>query len=216
MNLAVSHFQMKPPFARGCTWRGRLGLPGCRHRSRLKPARPDPDKIVDRARHRAHAELNLKGAGYPTIGPAPLAKSADQLRIGLKLALGGPAIGPGEEVCDLLVEVHARVASSTVRRCSVLFDGNSADDLPYSGLFGSRTLSRPNRPEFARTPFGSVRACSAVGNRRTTYCVSPHNIGGRQFWRCCSKVSCEQGAVWRGCGGGEVPRAASRMRGSHC
>ena len=189
MNPASSRIEMKSWFARNRTRLGQFGRPGLRQWPGMRLLGPDSDKVVDRARRGAQAEPVFECGCDLSVRPAFLAKPADQFHIGLKLALGWEAIGRGEEIGYLVIEVHAHVAASTVRPCSGLFGKNSADIRQNPGLSGPCLFQRPNGPEYARTLFGSVRTCSAVRNRRTTYCVSNHNDEYGQCWQCNRKRS---------------------------
>lgn len=176
---------MKSPPAWSQTWLARLRLSGHGQRLFWGPSSPDSDKVVDRARPGRHAKPLSEGYSDLSVRPAPLAEPADQVRIWLKLALGRPVIGLCEKICNLVIEVHVRVAASTVRHCP----GLSGKYPGISGVSGVRLFQGPDGPGQARTAFGSVRACPAVRNRRTTYCVSHHNIEYCQNWRCSSESS---------------------------
>ena len=154
------HSQVEAPLGR-CR-RTRRG----RHRLRLGvghpdawPAGADSGEIVDRAWACRNGEPLAQGVSDLPERPAPLAQLADQIRVGFKLAARGPGIGVGEEISDLVIEVHIPVDASTVRLCSDLFGG-------YSGMFGALLPRGPNGPEFTRTAFGFVRVCSAPRKRR--------------------------------------------------
>jgi hypothetical protein len=69
--------------------------------------------------------------------------------------LGGPVIGLSEEICDLVVEVHAGVAASTVRHCPGLSG-------KYPGISGAiRRAARP-RAGWTRTCPDVVRVCPGL------------------------------------------------------
>jgi len=155
MNLAASDIEVESSLLRHRTRPGRLRCPECGQLLRSGPPGPDSDKVVDRARTGRDAKLFSEGNGDPSVRPAPLAKPADQVRIGLKLALGRPVIGLGEEICDLVIEVHARAAASTVRHCPGL-SGR------YPGVFGpNRRAARPSTG-WTRICPDTVRVCPAL------------------------------------------------------
>jgi hypothetical protein len=110
---------------------------------------------VDRAWARGNGEPLAQGVSDLPERPAPLAQLADQIRVGFKLAARGPGIGVGEEISDLVIEVHIPVDASTVRLCSGLFDG-------YSGKFGHVRRLFTARAEGARIYPNSVRLCSGL------------------------------------------------------
>ena len=155
MNSATSHLQMKSPFARSRTWHGWFWRPGCRQRFRLRPPSPDSDKVVDRTRPGCHAKPLSEGDGDPSVRPTSLAKPADQVRVGLKLALGRPVIGLGEEVGNLIIEVHARVAASTVRHCPGLSG-------KYLGIFGLNRRAACPWAGWTRICPDTVRVCPGL------------------------------------------------------
>ena len=133
-----------------------------RHRLRLGvrhpgawPAGADFGEIVDRARTSRNGEPLAQGVGNLPERPAPLAQLADQLRVGFKLAARGPGIGVGEEISDLVIEVHIPVDASTVRLCSDLFGG-------YSGKFGHVWRLLAAKAERTRIYPNSVRLCSGL------------------------------------------------------
>jgi len=155
MNLAASDIEVESSLLRHRTRPGRLRCPECGQLLRSGPPGPDSDKVVDRARTGRDAKLFSEGNGDPSVRPAPLAKPADQVRIGLKLALGRPVIGLGEEICDLVIEVHAPADTSTVWLSSGPFGG-------YSGKFGHVRRLFAARAEWTRIYPNSVRLCSAL------------------------------------------------------
>jgi hypothetical protein len=110
---------------------------------------------VDCAWARRNGEPLAQGVRDLPERPAPLAQFADQLRVGFKLAAGGPGIGVGEEISDLVIEAHAPVSASTVRLCSGLFGG-------YSGNFGHVRRPFAARAEWTRIYPNSVRLCSGL------------------------------------------------------
>jgi hypothetical protein len=122
---------------------------------RSGPLGADLGEIVDRARAGRNGEPLAQGVGDLPERPAPLAQLADQIRVGFKLAAGGPGIGVGEEFSDLVIEVHARWSASTVRLCSGLFGG-------YSGKFGHVRRLSAARAEWTRIYPNSVRLCSGL------------------------------------------------------
>jgi len=155
VNSTASHIKMKSPLARGRSRVGRLRSLGCRQRPHLGPASPDSDKVVDRARSGRHAKTLPEGDGDFSVGPTPLAKPADQVRVGLKLALGRPVIGLREKICNLVIEVHARVAASTVRHCPGLSG-------KYPGIFGHIRRAFPPWAGWTRICPDAVRVCPAL------------------------------------------------------
>jgi hypothetical protein len=110
---------------------------------------------VDRAWARRNGKPLAQGVGNLPERPAPLAQLADQIRVGFKLAARGPGIGVGEEISDLVIEVHIPVDASTVRLCSDLFGG-------YSGKFGHVRRPFAARAEWTRIYPNSVRLCSGL------------------------------------------------------
>ena len=150
------HSQVEAPL--GWCRRTRRG----RHRLRLGvghpdawPAGADSGEIVDRAWARRNGEPLAQGVSDLPERPAPLAQLADQIRVGFKLAARGPGIGVGEEISDLVIEVHAPVGASTVRLCSGLFGG-------YSGNFGNVRRLLPARAERTRIFPNGIRLCSGL------------------------------------------------------
>ena len=151
------HFDVEPWCFAG-RWCGGTGLrvPGLGPLSfHSGPLCADLGEIVDGARARRDGELLAQGAGDLPERPAPLAQLADQIRVGFKLAACGPGIGVGEEISDLVIEVHAPADASTVRLCSGLFGG-------YSGKFGHVWRLLAAKAERTRIYPNSVRLCSGL------------------------------------------------------
>ena len=115
----------------------------------------DPQEVMDSARAGPDAESVGQGGSDLPISPAALAQFTDQFRVGLKLAAGWPGVGIGEEFGDLVIEVHAQRAASTVRLCSGLFGG-------YSGKFGNVRRLSAAMAEWTRICPNSVRARSGL------------------------------------------------------
>lgn len=151
------HFDVEPWWLAGrwcgCIGLWVLGLGPLNFRS--GPPCADLGEIVDRARARRNGEPLAQGVSNLPERPAPLAQLADQLRVGFKLAAGGPGIGVGEEIGDLVIEVHIPVEASTVRLCSGSFGG-------YSGKFGHVRRLFAARAEWTRIYPNSVRLCSGL------------------------------------------------------
>lgn len=156
MSADSLHSQVEAPL--GWCRRTRRG----RHRLRLGvghpdawPAGADSGEIVDRAWARRNGEPLAQGVSDLPERPAPLAQLADQIRVGFKLAARGPGIGVGEEISDLVIEVHIPVDASTVRLCSGLFGG-------YSVKFGHIRCAPAPLAEQTRIYPNSVRLCSGL------------------------------------------------------
>jgi hypothetical protein len=151
------HFDVEPWWfaGHGCGSTGLqvLGLGPVSFRS--GPLGADLGEIVDRARTSRNGEPLAQGVGNLPERPAPLAQLADQLRVGFKLAARGPSVGVGEEISDLVIEVHIPVDASTVRLCSGLFGG-------YSEKFGHVRRPFAARAEWTRIYPNSVRLCSGL------------------------------------------------------
>ncbi len=165
MNSDASHIQMKSPPAWSQTWLARLRLSGHGQRLFWGPSSPDSDKVVDRARPGRHAKPLSEGYSDLSVRPAPLAEPADQVRIWLKLALGRPVIGLCEKICNLVIEVHVRVAASTVRHCPGLSG-------KYPGISGGVRCATVPGAGWARTSPDSVRLCPGLSGGAK----SPHDI----------------------------------------
>ena len=157
MTPAGLHFDVEPWWFAGrwcgCIGLWVLGLGPLIFRS--GPLCADLGEIVDRARTSRYGEPLAQGVGNLPERPAPLAQLADQLRVGFKLAACRPGIGVGEEISDLVIEVHAPADASTVRLCSGLFGG-------YSGKFGHVRRLSAARAEWTRIYPNSVRLCSGL------------------------------------------------------
>jgi hypothetical protein len=159
MTPAGLHFDVEPWWFVG-RWCGStglcvLGLGPLSFRS--GPQGADLGEIVDRARTGRNGEPLTQGVGNLPERPAPLAQFADQIRVGFKLAAGGPGIGVGvgEEFSDLVIEVHIPVDASTVRLCSGLFAG-------YSGKFGHVRRLSAVKSDWTRIYPNGVRLCSGL------------------------------------------------------
>jgi len=155
MNLAASDIEVESSLLRRWARLGRLQDLGYGQRLCPRPTSPDSDKVVDRARPGRHAKSLSEGCGDPSVRPTSLAKPADQVRVGLKLALGRPVIGLGEEVGNLIIEVHARVAASTVRHCPGLSG-------KYLGIFGLNRRAACPWAGWTRICPDTVRVCPGL------------------------------------------------------
>ena len=157
MTPAGLHFDVEPWWFAG-RWCGStelcgLGLGPLSLRS--GPVGADLGEIVDCAWACRNGESLAQGVGDLPERPAALPQLANQIRVGFKLAVRGPGICVGEEISDLVIEVHIPVDASTVRLCSGLFGG-------YSGKFGHVRRLFAARAEWTRINPNSVRLCSGL------------------------------------------------------